>query len=157
MIGKQLTGAGIFGALYAFVYFVGSAIFGVVTKHVGDYQLLRFLLFTAISALIAWFVYTAIRLHSAPLYREYRQCKQAGNSFLFKHRGLVAELLIPLILFTLVALFLAMTSKQLIPRPNVPNTVMATYVVAVGYPAFLLLDLLSWAAVISLFDQRAER
>ena len=155
MIGKQLAGVGIFGAIYAFVYFVGSAIFGVVTEHVGDYQLLRFLLFTAIAAVIAWLTYTLLRLHNPALYREYREYKKRGNHFWLHHRGLAAELIVPLIIFALISVFLAMTSKQLIPRPNIPNATMAAYLLCLGYPIFLLLDLGSWAVVTSLFAQRA--
>lgn len=154
MIGKQLTGVGIFGALYAFVYVIGSAIFGVVTKHVGDYQLLRFSLFTAISAVLAWLIYTLLRLHNRALYREYRQHQQSGSSFLLRHRGIAAELIVPLIIFVLISFFLAMTSKQLIPRPDIPNTTMATYLLCLGYPIFLLLDLGSWGVVTSLFSHR---
>lgn len=154
MIGKPLSGAAIFGALYAFVYVVGSAIFGVVTEHVGDYQLLRFLLFTAIAAALAWLLFTGIRLYSKPLYHEYRHCRTECKSFVLRHRGMVAELLVPLIIFVLIAFFLAMTSKQLIPRPDIPNTTMATFLLCLGYPVFLLLDLGSWAIVASLFAQR---
>ena len=154
MIGKQLTGAGIFGALYAFVYVLGSAIFGVATEHVGDHQLLRFSLFTAISALLAWLIYTLLRLHNRALYKEYRQHRKTGSSFLLRHRGIAAELIVPLVIFALISVFLAMTSKQLIPRPDIPNATMATYLLCLGYPIFLLLDLGSWAVVISLFAHR---
>ena len=151
MIGKKLTSVGIFACVYATVYLVGSAIFGAVTVHVGDYQLLRFLLFSAISALLSLILFTVLRICDRTLLMEYRTAVRERTSFLLTHKGFRVELLVALIVFALVALFLAFTSKQLIPRPDIPNTTMALYILLIGYPVFVLLDLCSWAMVCTVF------
>ena len=156
MIGKKLTALGAFGCLYATVYLIGSAIFGAVTEHVADYHLLRFCLFTAIAALIAFVGFTLLRVFDRSLYREYRSCGAARRSFLRTHPGIRTEIAVTLITLCVVALMLALTDKQIVPRPSlITNRVIAAALIVIGFPVYLLLDLCSWRIVCATFDKRS--
>ena len=154
MIGKKLKSLGAFACLYTAVYMFGSAIFGAVTDFVRDYQLLRLILFSAIAALIGWIYFTLARGLDRSLLCEYRQAKQDDKKFLLAYRGFRTEITLVLIVMILVALFLAMTQKQLVPGPRISNATLAIYVLAVGYPAYLALDLTSWAVACAMYRQR---
>lgn len=154
MIGKKLKSLGAFACLYTAVYMFGSAIFGAVTDFVRDYQLLRLILFSAIAALIGWIYFTLMRGFDRTLLQEYRRAKQDSKKFLFAYKGFRTEITLVLIVMILVALFLAMTQKQLVPGPRISNATLAIYVLAVGYPVYLALDLASWAVACAMYRQK---
>ena len=154
MIGKKLKSIGAFACLYTAVYMFGSAIFGAVTEFVRDYQLLRLILFSAVAALIGWIYFTLARSLDRSLLCEYRQAKRDDKKFLLAYRGFRTEIILVLIVMILVALFLAMTKKQLVPGPRISNATLAVYVLAVGYPAYLGLNLASWATVCAMFRRK---
>ncbi len=157
MLGKKFACIGYFGCIYAFVYFVGSAIFGAVTEHVGDYQLLRLVLFTAIAVLITWLGFTLLRLHDRRLMAEYRSCHASHQPFLRQHKGFAAELLVALIALSVIAVFLAFTEKQIITTgASLTNRQLAIALVPIGFPLFLLLDLASWGIVCSVFRAKSQ-
>ena len=154
MIGKKLKSIGAFACLYTAVYMFGSAIFGAVTEFVRDYQLLRLILFSAIAALIGWIYFSLARGFDRSLLCEYRQAKRDDKNFLLAYRGFRTEIILVLIVMILVALFLAMTKKQLVPGPGISNATLAVYVLAVGYPVYLALDLASWAVACAVYRQK---
>ena len=155
MIGKKLKSIGAFACLYTAVYMFGSAIFGAVTQFVRDYQLLRLILFSAVAALIGWIYFTLLRCHDRLLLHEYRLTQKDGKKFLLTHKGFRTEIVLVLIVFALVAFFLAMTKKQLVPGDRLTNTTLAIYVLAVGYPAYLALNLASWAVACAALRRKA--
>ena len=154
MLTKKLASVGAFACIYAFVYMAGSAIFGVVTTHVGDYQLLRLVLFSAVASVIAFIYFTLSRVFDRPLLYEYRRIRQSGKPFLMAHKGFRAELIVTLVVFLVVGFFLAMTDKQLIHGPGASNLTLACYAVFVGFPVFVLLDLASWAIVCAAYRRK---
>ena len=154
MIGKKLKSIGAFACLYTAVYMFGSAIFGAVTQFVGDYQLLRLILFSAVAALVGWIYFTLLRCHDRLLLYEYRIAQQNGKRFLVSYKGFRTEIVLVLIVLMLVALFLAMTQKQLVPGDRLPNATLAVYVLAIGYPVYLALDLTSWAVACAMYRQK---
>jgi hypothetical protein len=70
------------------------------------------------------------------------------------YKGFRTEIILVLIVMILVALFLAMTKKQLVPGPGISNATLAVYVLAVGYPVYLALDLASWAVACAVLRRK---
>lgn len=155
MLGKKFASVGYFGCIYAFVYVVGSAIFGAVTPHVADYQLLRLVLFTAIAALIAFGMVTLMRMFDRALRREYLAGQNTYGSFLRSHRGFRVELGVVLFTMIILALALAFTEKQIVPaHASLPNWQLSIALLVIGYPCFILLDLASWAIACRTFGTK---
>ena len=148
MIKRKLGMVGRFACLYVAVFILGSAIFGVLTEHVGDYQLLRLIIMSAVAALIMTAGVTVFRIHSPRLKRAFREAATKGHgsgTVIFKSGEFFSELLVTIVTLLLAATLLLFSEKQLLKSDAITNTTLATYIVLAGTLSFLLLDAISWA------------
>ena len=153
MIKRKLAMAGRFACLYAAVFVLGSAIFGVVTEHVGDYQLLRLIIMSAVAAGIMAIGVTFFRARNPRLKKQYRAAIQSGRHTAFLGE-FFAELAVTLVLLIAAALLLMLSGKQLLKVDGIANLTLATYLVPIGIGTFTVLDLFSWAIAIAFFKAK---
>ena len=153
MIKRKLAMAGRFACLYTAVLILGSAIFGIITKHVGDYQLPRLIIMSSIAALIMTIGVTFFRARNRSLLARYREASHRGHgfTFIFTSGEFVCELLVTVAVLCLAGLLLAFSGEQLLRDIDVANTTLASWVAVIGSGAFLVLDLISWAIVCAFF------
>lgn len=152
MIKRKLSMVGRFACLYVAVFILGSAIFGVLTEHVGDYQLLRLIIMSAVAALIMTAGVTVFRIRSPRLKRAFREAATKGHgsgTVIFKSGEFFSELLVTVATLLLAAVLLLFSGKQLLKSDAITNTTLATYVVLAGTISFLLLDGISWAITVA--------
>ena len=154
MIKRKLAMAGRFACLYVAVFILGSAIFGVITEHVGDYQLLRLIIMSAVAAGIMAIGVTVFRARNRHLLLQYRAAIQNGRRHTVFLGEFFAEFAVTLILLVIAALFLLLSGKQLLKVDGIANLTLATYLVPIGIGTFTVLDLFSWAIAIAFFKAK---
>ena len=150
MIRRKIAMAGRFACLYVAVFILGSAIFGVVTEHVGDYQLLRLIIMSAVAALIMAIGVTFFRIRNRRLLQQFRDAAANGRHAVF-FREFLAEFAVTLVLLTGAALLLLLSGKQLLKTDGIENLTLATYIIPAGIGTFTALDLISWAITCAFF------
>jgi hypothetical protein len=156
MIKRKLAMAGRFACLCAAVFIVGSAIFGVITERVGEFQLLRLIIMSSISALIMTVGVTVSRAGNRRLFTNYREAAKRGHgtSFLFTSGELLCELLVTAILLAALAAAMLLSNKQLFLNDGVDNTRLAMYIVLGGMAGFIIFDTISWMIACATYREK---